>query len=85
MPLCGDRSADGFLVPVGRGGVEQAVAGRERVGHRLLGLLGGDLVDAEAEHRHLDAVVESDLGISFVMVDHYALGRARWRGPVEGY
>jgi hypothetical protein len=37
-----------------------AVAGGQRAGYRLLGLLGGYLEDAEAEDRHLDAVVEGD-------------------------
>ena len=56
----GDRAADGFLVAVGGGGVDRPVAGGERVGDDLLGLLVGDLEDAEAEDRHLDAVVERD-------------------------
>ena len=38
----------------------EPVAGGEGVGDGLLGLLGGDLEDAEAEDRHLDAVVEGD-------------------------
>jgi hypothetical protein len=48
------------LVAVGGGGVDVAVAGGEGICDGLLGLLGGDLVDAEAEDRHLDAVVEGD-------------------------
>ncbi len=39
-----------------------AVAGGQGVGDSLLGLLGGDLEDAEAEDRHLDAVVEGGGG-----------------------
>ena len=39
-----------------------AVAGGQGAGDGLLGLLGGDLEDAEAEDRHLDAVVEGDGG-----------------------
>jgi hypothetical protein len=58
----GDGAADGFLVAVGGGGVEVAVAGGQGAGDGLLGLLGGDLEDAEAEDRHLDAVVERDGG-----------------------
>jgi hypothetical protein len=38
-----------------------AVAGGEGVGDGLLGLVGRDLVDAEPEDRHLDAVVEGDV------------------------
>jgi hypothetical protein len=57
----GDRAADLLLVEVGGGGVEQPVASRECVGDGLLGLLGRDLVDAEADDRHLDAVVQGDL------------------------
>jgi hypothetical protein len=56
----GDRSADGFLVPVGLGRIEQAVTGRECVGHGLLGLLGRNLVNAEAQQGHLHAVIEAD-------------------------
>ena len=37
-----------------------AVAGGEGVGGGLLGLVGGDLEDAEPEDRDLDAVVEGD-------------------------
>ena len=46
------------------------VAGGEGVGDGLLGLLGGDLVDAEAEDRHLDAVVQGDClhDLSFSLV-----------------
>jgi hypothetical protein len=55
-----DRSADGFFVPVGLGRVQQAVAGGERVAHGLLCLLRGDLVNAEAKHRHHDAILQGD-------------------------
>ena len=65
----GDGSADGFFVLVGGGGVARAVAGVECVRHGLLRLLGGDLVDAEAECWHLDAVVEGELG-DLVRRDH---------------
>jgi hypothetical protein len=37
----GDRAPDGLLVLVGRGGVDGAVAGGQRVADDLLGLLGG--------------------------------------------
>jgi hypothetical protein len=57
-----DGAADGFLVAVGRGSVEVAVAGGQGADDSLLGVLGGDLEDAEAEDRHLDAVVERDRG-----------------------
>ena len=66
MPLAAMARADGFLVAVGGGGVDVAVAGGEGVGDGLLGLLGGDLEDAEAEDRHLDAVVEGDEGGGWV-------------------
>jgi hypothetical protein len=55
-----DRLADAFLVAVGRGGVDAAVAGLQCRGDRVEGLLLRDLEDAEAELRHLDAVVELD-------------------------
>ena len=44
-----DRLADRALVPVGGGRVEVAVAGTQRAGDDLLGLLWRDLEDAEAE------------------------------------
>lgn len=53
-----DGATDGFFVVVGGGSVQQAIAGGESVGDGALGVLGGDLVDAEAEQRHRDAVVE---------------------------
>jgi hypothetical protein len=81
----GDSSADGFLVLVGGGSVERAVAGGKCVRHRLLGLLGGDLVDAEAEDRHLHAVVQGHLGDLARHETHYALGWRPWRALSEGY
>jgi hypothetical protein len=57
-----NRSADGFLILVAGGGVERAVSGFESVADGLLGVLRRDLVDAEAEQRHLDAVVQRDFG-----------------------
>ena len=54
--------ADRLLVPVGGGGVDEPVADLEGGGDGLLGLLRGDLVDAETEDRHLDAVVQRDTG-----------------------
>ena len=53
-----DRLADFTFVPVGGSGVDQAVAGCNRAldgGHSLLRRA---LEDAEAEHWHLDAVVQ---------------------------
>ena len=41
----GDGPAHRVLVAVGRGGVQVAVAGRQRLRHDLFGLLGGDLED----------------------------------------
>ena len=58
----GDGAADGCLVAVRGGGVEVAVAGGQCAGDGLLGFLGGDLEHAEAEDRHLGAVVEGDGG-----------------------
>jgi hypothetical protein len=58
----GDGTADGGLVLVGGGRVEMPVAGGQRIGHHALGLLGWDRVDAEAEDRHLDTVVQGDGG-----------------------
>jgi hypothetical protein len=59
-PARGDRAADRLFVLVGGGGVERAVAGDERLADRLLGVRRRDLIDAEAEDRHLDAVVQRD-------------------------
>jgi hypothetical protein len=36
------------------------VADGERIADRLLGVVSRDLVDAEAEDRHLDAVLQGD-------------------------
>jgi hypothetical protein len=57
-----DGAADRFLVAIGGGGVKVAVDGGQSLGDGLLGLLGGDLEHAEAEDRHLDAIVEGDGG-----------------------
>jgi hypothetical protein len=59
----GDGPADGLFVAVRLRGVEVAVAGGEGIGDGLLGLVGGDLEDAEPEDRHLDAVVEGDVAV----------------------
>jgi hypothetical protein len=56
-----DGPADGLFVLVRLRGVEVAVADGQGVGCRLLGLVGGDLEDAEPEDRHLNAIVESDV------------------------
>ncbi len=58
----GDRGADAFLVAVGGGGVDVAVADVERPLDHLLGVLGRDLEDAEPELGDLDAVVEGEAG-----------------------
>ena len=57
----GDPGADTSLVAVGGGGVEVAVAGREGILDRALGLLRRHLEDAEAELRDLDPVAEPDV------------------------
>ena len=54
----GDGAAHRFLVVVHGGRVDRAIAGLQGLGDGPLGLLGRDLVDAEAEDRHADAVVE---------------------------
>jgi hypothetical protein len=55
-----DGRTHGVLVAVGGGGVEVAVAGLEGGLDRLLGLVVGDLEDAESDDGHRDAVVEGD-------------------------
>ena len=54
----GDGPADRFFVAACRGGVDQAVAGRQPGGHRGLGLGRRQLGDANAQHR--DAVVVAE-------------------------
>ena len=78
----GDGAADGFLVAVGGGRVEVAVADGQGVGDGLLGLLGRDLEDAEAEDRHFDAVVEGDGGD---MDRHGETFFSRMLGPVPRF
>lgn len=52
-----DGAANGFFVAVDRCRVDKAVAGGERIEHRLLAFGGiRDLIDAEAEKGHPDAV-----------------------------
>ena len=53
-----DRLAHAALVAIGGGGVDVAVAGRERLRDDLLGLARRHLEDAEAELRDLLAVAE---------------------------
>jgi hypothetical protein len=65
-----DGASDGFLVGVGRGGVDQAVPCGPGIGDDLLGLLGRYAEDAEAEQRHLDAVIQRDGLDSVVPFDH---------------
>jgi hypothetical protein len=76
----GDSAANGLLVAVGGGGVEQPVPGGEGVDDDLLGLLGllgGDLEDPETEDGHRHAVVHSDLrdigGHSAFLCEYLAL------------
>src|SRR5690606_31442761 len=57
-----DGFADLRLVAIHRGGIDQPVAGRDRLAHRTGGLRGTALEHAEPEGRHLDAVVEPDEG-----------------------
>jgi hypothetical protein len=59
-----------------------AVAGGQGVGDGLLGLSGGDLEDAEAEDRHLDAVVEGDGGD---LDGHGGTFFCRMLGPVSWF
>ena len=77
MPLLAHGPADRLLVAVGGGGVDVPVADLERRGDRLLGLLRGDLVDAEAEDRHLDAVVEGHGGNGCGHEGSWCVGRGR--------
>ena len=62
------RFADLALVAVGGGGVDVAVAGVERGGDRAARLVGRCLEDAEADRRHLDAVVQGDVRYSLCHV-----------------
>ena len=55
-----DPATDGFLVAVRRSRVERLVPGGNRLDDHLLRVLGWNLEDAEAEDRHLDAVVQGD-------------------------
>ena len=57
-PERADRLADLALVAVGRSGVDVAVARLQRGLDSLDRLGGRGLEDAEAEDRHLDAVVQ---------------------------
>jgi hypothetical protein len=65
-----DRVADGLLVAIRRGRIEQAIPDAQCVGDGPLALREvRDLEDAETEERHLDSVVEGDgrnLGRRFV-------------------
>jgi hypothetical protein len=54
-----DGVPDRGFAAVGRGGVDQPIADVQRFGDASLALIQvGDLVHAEAERRHLDAVVQ---------------------------
>ena len=61
-PGFGQRAPGARLVAVDGGGVDAPVSGGERCGHGCGGLHVRNLEDAEAQLRHLDAVVESDGG-----------------------
>ena len=64
-----DGRADGLFVAVGGGRVEVPVAGGEGGFDGGLGFFVGDLEDAEAEDRHLDAVVERYVFHGFFLND----------------
>jgi len=54
--------ADGRLVEIGCGRIDQAVARTDRIEHAALALGGvGYLEDAKAEHRHPESVIERDI------------------------
>ena len=58
-----DRGADSLLIAVGSRGVEQPIADVDCVADAALALRWvGYLENTEAENRHLDAVVERDVG-----------------------
>jgi hypothetical protein len=61
-----DGPAHALFVEVELGGVDAAIAGFERRGHRPLRLIVRDLPDAEAELRDKDAVVQGDVGNAHV-------------------
>jgi hypothetical protein len=61
--------ADPFLVLVGGGRVDVAVAHLEGGADGQLGLVRGDLEDTEPEDGHIDAVVERDTGDRRVLHD----------------
>ena len=63
-----DGLADLPLVAVGGRGVDVAVAGIERGRDRATGLVGRRLEDAQADRRHLDAVVQGDWCYCHVVV-----------------
>ena len=58
----GDTLADGRLIQIGGGRIDQAVAGGDGVDHAALAFgRVGDLEDAVAGDGHGDAVVEGDV------------------------
>ena len=58
----GDGPPDRRLVAIGRGGVDQSVAGRQCGGDRGLDLIGLQFGDAQTEHRDGVVVIERDGG-----------------------
>ena len=54
--------SDGFLVLVRGGGIDVPVADLESVSDGLLGLVRGDLEDAETDDRHFRTVVQRHIG-----------------------
>ena len=84
---CGDRPADRFLVEVGRGGVDQAVAGADGVDHAAFALLRiGNLEDAVAEE-WLDlrrAAVRLIEGSNLLMMPGRAAAPAGTKSEVPG-
>ena len=52
-----DRPAHGPLVEIGRSGVDRTVTRRNRIAYALFADRLPDLIDAETQNRHFDAVV----------------------------
>src|SRR6185437_3805332 len=59
-PRGGDGAADGGFVAVDRGGVDEPAADFQRRRHRALGLLVGQIRDAQAQRRNRVLVIEGN-------------------------